>query len=94
MNNKTFCQSCGMPLDDENLLGTEKDGTNTHEYCTYCYQQGKFINPDMTLDEMHSLVKNIMEEKKFPEWIIEAGLKELPNLKRWRKQTILNTLIM
>ena len=83
-----------MPLEDENLLGTEKDGTKTHEYCTYCYQQGKFINPDMTLEEMRSLVKKIMGEKKFPQWIIEAGLKQLPNLNRWRQKEVANTLIL
>ena len=94
MNNKTFCQSCGMPLDDENLLGTEKDGSKTHEYCNYCYQQGNFINPDMTLDEMRSLVKNVMQEKKFPEQIIEFTLKQLPDLKRWKQQITQNVMIM
>ena len=41
-----------MPLTDENLLGTEKDGTKNHEYCKYCYQNGSFVNPDMTVDQM------------------------------------------
>jgi len=83
-----------MPLDDENLLGTEKDGSKTHEYCAYCYHQGSFINPDMTLEDMRSVVKNILQEKKFPEQIIEFALKQLPDLKRWKQQVIQNVLIM
>jgi hypothetical protein len=84
MNKRTICQSCGMPLDDNNLLGTEKDGSKSHDYCTYCYQQGKFLNPEMTLEEMRSLVKKIMEEKKIPASIIEAGINQLPTLDRWK----------
>jgi hypothetical protein len=38
----------------------------------------------MTLEEMRSIVKKIMEEKKIPEWIIEAGINQLPTLDRWK----------
>ena len=94
MNSKTFCQSCGMPLDDVDLLGTEIDGSKSHEYCTYCYQQGNFINPKMTLEEMRSLVKKIMEDKNIPEWIIEAGQEQLLTLKRWMEKKESYSVIM
>ena len=84
MENKTFCQSCSMPLDKPELLGTEKDGSKSHEYCLYCYQDGAFINPNMTLPEMKTLVKEQMEKMKIDTGIIDMAVNSLPNLKRWR----------
>ena len=84
MENKTFCQSCSMPLDNDKLHGTEKDGTKSHEYCIYCYQNGAFINPEMTLEEMRNLVKAQMEKMKINNSIINMAVNSLPGLKRWR----------
>jgi radical SAM superfamily enzyme len=84
MDIRTHCQSCSMPLDNAELLGTEKDGSKSHEYCKYCYQNGRFTNPDMSLDEMQSRVIHKMEKEKIPEDIIEAAVSSLPHLKRWR----------
>ena len=94
MEPKIFCQSCGMPIDHISLRGTEADGSMSAEYCTYCYHHGHFINPQMTLEEMKSLVKKIMEEKKISPFIVEEVVSELPNLKRWRAQLPSNTIIM
>lgn len=88
MENKHFCQSCSMPLDKPELLGTEKDGSKSKEYCTYCYQNGAFINPNMTLTEMKTLVKTQMEKMKMDAGIINMAVGSLPNLKRWRKKTV------
>jgi radical SAM superfamily enzyme len=84
MENKLFCQSCGMPLDKPEMMGTEKDGAKSSEYCTYCYQEGSFINPGMTLAEMKTLVKEKMEEMKMDTGIINMAVNNLPNLKRWK----------
>jgi hypothetical protein len=73
-----------MPLDKPELLGTEKDGSKSHEYCLYCYQDGAFINPDMTLPEMKTLVKGQMEKMKIHTGIIDMAVNSLPDLKRWR----------
>jgi hypothetical protein len=89
MENKTFCQSCSMPLDKPELLGTEKDGSKSHEYCAYCYQNGAFISPNMTLPEMETLVKGQMEKMKIDTGIIDMAVKSLPNLKRWRAASAL-----
>ncbi len=84
MENKQFCQSCSMPLDKEELLGTEKDGSKNQEYCSYCYQNGAFISPNMTLDEMKLLVKEQMEKRKIDQRIINMAVNSLPFLKRWK----------
>lgn len=35
-----FCQSCGMPLQKNEELGTNHDGSKNEEYCCYCYKDG------------------------------------------------------
>ncbi len=88
MENPKICQSCGMPLDDKALLGTEKDGSSNHEYCKYCYQQGEFTRPGLSLDEMKAGMISIMDKEKLPEDILEAAISRLPHLKRWAKGKI------
>lgn len=85
MENTHFCQSCSMPIDDTELRGTEMDGSKSMEYCKYCFQNGAFVNPDMTLEKMQSLVAEKMEENQLPEDILEAAIARLPHLKRWNK---------
>ncbi|GAB2806555.1 hypothetical protein GCM10027043_01770 [Ferruginibacter profundus] len=72
-----------MPLDRPELAGTEKDGSKNQEYCIYCYQNGAFINPGMTLEEMKVLVKEQMEKMKIDNNLITAAVNILPTLKRW-----------
>ncbi|MDB5275673.1 MAG: hypothetical protein JWR61_628 [Ferruginibacter sp.] len=83
METETYCQSCSMPLDNPDLQGTEKDGSKSNEYCKYCYQQGAFINPNMTLKDMTSLVITQMEKMNVDSKIIDMAVSSLPNLKRW-----------
>ena len=66
MEYKTFCQSCSMPIDDAALRGSEKDGSVSNEYCKYCYQQGEFLEPNMSLNEMKVLVRTKMAERNIP----------------------------
>jgi radical SAM superfamily enzyme len=81
------CQSCAMPMDKAELLGTNKDGTRSNEYCTYCFQNGKFREPEMTLQQMIDKCVSIMVQRNI---MAEAHARELmagtiPNLKRWKK---------
>lgn len=88
MKLETYCQSCGMPLDNPDLQGTEKDGSKSDEYCKYCYRNGDFINPNMTLKEMTSLVITQMEKMNIDSKIIDKVLSALPNLKRWKASAV------
>lgn len=80
MENEKFCQSCSMPLDND-MLGTERDGSKNTEYCKYCYQNGEFVNPHMTIEEMRKIVVSKMEEYKIPNDIIKTAVEKLPHLK-------------
>ena len=85
-----FCQSCGMPLSDENR-GTNADGSKNDDYCMYCYQNGKFTN-DCTMDEMIEFCAQFVDEvnKNMPKPMTKEEYKDMmrqyfPMLKRWKK---------
>lgn len=84
MNHEKFCQSCGMPLDTDEIRGTEINGAKNPDYCIYCYNDGRFSNPDMTLSEMSDLVSRQMEKMKIDSPVIDLTLRSLPYLKRWK----------
>lgn len=82
-----ICQSCGMPLDTAEVCGTNKDGSQSGEYCTYCYQDGAFTEPDATLESMaDTCVQHIasddpnMTEEKLKEMMTSY----LSALSRWK----------
>jgi len=84
---KQICQSCGMPLTDENIIATKKDGTLNHEYCLYCYQNGNFTDPNITMQEMVDLCVCYMTTEKdgFDESIVRKMMTDLlPTLNRWK----------
>lgn len=45
-----ICQSCGMPMKEEQY-GSNKDGSVNDKYCCYCYKEGAFAQ-DCTMEEM------------------------------------------
>lgn len=73
-----------MPIDNMSDRGTETDGSKNSEYCKYCYQNGALVNPEMTFEEMKSLVITQMKKMDLPPAIIEKSVRSLPYLKRWR----------
>jgi transcriptional regulator with XRE-family HTH domain len=85
------CQSCAMPLRNFDDFGVDADGALNTEYCTYCYQEGRFTN-DRTIDEMieanlHSLDEfNVANGTTYTEDEARIILKaHLATLKRWEQ---------
>jgi len=78
-----------MPMENEEMKGTEKDGTRSEDYCVYCYADGKFTK-DMTMEEMIQINIQFLDQ-----WMESTGVrmteeeaiaelrKYLPTLKRW-----------
>jgi hypothetical protein len=86
------CQSCGMPLTkDQNGGGTEADGTPSTLYCSHCYRDGKFTDPDMTVQQMIELVRGKMKEMHIPGFLSYFMLRSIPKLKRWAGEKPLHT---
>ena len=44
---KLICQCCGMPIDDDSILGRDEDGTLNEAYCKWCYADGTYTYNDM-----------------------------------------------
>jgi len=82
-----YCQSCGMPFDEAHLkyMAKEPDGSDS-EYCTYCYKDGEFLEPEATVNDMIELGLPHLA-KKIGE---EAARKQLaafvPTLARWNRR--------
>lgn len=82
---KLLCQSCGMPMETEKIMGTNADGSINQEYCVYCYQKGSFAQPNMTMQQMIDFCIPILVREGFPEEQAKAIVNTtIPTLKRWQ----------
>lgn len=88
---KTYknCQSCGLPLKKDPMGGSiNADGTKNLQYCSYCYTDGEFRNPDLdTAKKMQLFVKEKMKEMGYPGFIARIFTLGIPKLDRWKKQS-------
>ncbi|RLD51494.1 MAG: transcriptional regulator [Bacteroidetes bacterium] len=82
---KELCQSCGMPLSIENR-GLNADKSPNEEYCHYCFHNGEFTEPKLTLElqikkltEMAVLKLNLSQKEA-----LNMANETLPKLKRWK----------
>jgi len=77
------CQSCYIKFSPLVSYGKEKDNKNNYAFCLECYNNGCFIEPDLTFEEMKKrILKNTssLDQKRQKE-IIESFEKTV----RWRK---------
>ncbi len=80
---KKVCQSCGMPIENDDQLGLNKDGTKS-TYCSFCYENGQFLQPDITVEEMRTFCINIMKEKmNVPKFLGKMMTRNIYKLERW-----------
>jgi len=83
----TYCQSCGMPFDEAHrvFVAKEEDGGDSI-YCTYCYEDGEFLNPDATVDDMIEMAAPHLA-RKIGEQAARKQLSEfIPTLARWNRR--------
>lgn len=85
---KTYknCQSCGMPMKkDEMGGGTNADGSKNAMYCSRCYVNGEFMNPEIdTAEKMQVFVKDKIKSIGFPGFMAGMFTKGIPKLERWK----------
>lgn len=76
-----------MPLSkDPRGGGTNADGSNSSEYCSRCYEEGAFTQPNITAEEMRALVEGKLRSMRLPGFIARRFAKEVPSLRRWRNR--------
>ena len=87
MKNYKNCQSCGIPMrKDPKNGGLNSDGTVSNLYCSYCYQDGAFTQPNFTVSDMKRFCIEKMKEKKFPTLLARLMTMGLPRLERWKNK--------
>ena len=81
-----FCQSCGMPMVNPEDFGTNTDGSKNDEYCRYCFQNGQFTDPNITLEQMIDKLASMASKMNMTEdQARNMANSFLPQLKRWKK---------
>lgn len=85
--NMKFCQSCSMPLQGDEILGTNADGSKNEDYCSYCYKDGAFTQ-ECTMEEMIDFCApmTVQHSPGKTEESVRAEMRDyFPKLKRWAK---------
>ena len=85
MEEVTMCQSCGLPFNEEHkhFIATELDGSKSI-YCTNCYKDNKFIDPNISIQEMVEIIVPVLGAAIGEEEARKELTTLLPTLKRWR----------
>ena len=88
INEKTICQSCGMPMKKDKDFGTNNDRSQNQEYCCFCFRNGRFVDEGITLKEkIEKLIQISVSQLGMPEDIARTMAEtKLPQLKRWKKE--------
>ena len=81
------CQSCSMPLSkDPKGSGTHLNGEPSNKYCSFCYDDGVFLQPDITAKEMQVFVRDKLKKMGgFMKYFAGFFTRGIPKLERWKK---------
>ena len=81
-----FCQSCGKPLENHEDFGTDADGNRVNDYCLFCFADGQFTEPGLSMKQMIEIVAcQMANETQMP--LLRAkdvAWSLVPTLKRWQ----------
>ena len=88
-----LCQSCGSGYPTAGFHGTNADGSQSDDFCKYCWVNGEYGNPDETIEQMiESCVPYMVKSETNPDGYPDIGTarvefkKKLLELKRWKVQ--------
>jgi hypothetical protein len=76
-----------MPIDKEELFGTNADGSQNRDYCIYCYKDGAFTDNAKSLEEYIEMNIPFAEQAGMtPEQMRTHCENVFPTLKRRKVQ--------
>ena len=77
-----------MPMSQPEMFGTGADDSKSEKYCVYCYKDGKFTQPDATLEQMIEISAKGWSDQD-PNITYEQAKAQLaavlPHAERWQK---------
>lgn len=83
-NTNKICQSCAMPIENDDQFATNADGSINKDYCKYCMKNGKFID-DVTMEEYIDMCSKYGSQAGMTNEQMKAHCQKVfPTLKRWK----------
>ena len=74
-----------MPIESDDQLGAEKDGSINQDYCKYCYKDGEFLDK-VSMEEYIEMCSQFGEQAGMTnEQMREYCTQVFPTLKRWKE---------
>lgn len=78
------CQCCGMPLQEDDVISREPDGSFNEDYCKWCYTDGRFM-----YSQKSTLIDFLAAHMPNPGQIPEDEMRrmidsQLSQLKHWQ----------
>ena len=74
-----------MPLEKKEDFGTDSDGIRSEEYCFHCFQNGRFLDEGITLqDKIEKNVKFATQMGMTEDEARKMASSVLPKLRRWK----------
>ena len=64
-------------------VGTNLDGSKSDDYCSYCFEEGEFTQPDFSAKDMQKLCTEKMNDMGIPSLFSWILTRKIPKLKRW-----------
>ncbi|MCH5186247.1 MAG: helix-turn-helix domain-containing protein [Oscillospiraceae bacterium] len=79
-----ICQCCGMPLNEDDLISREPDGSYNEDYCKWCYEDGGFV-----YESKESMIDFLIGHMPNPDNLTEEERRSrfdafLSQLKHWK----------
>ena len=78
------CQCCSMPLNEDELISKESDGSFNEDYCKWCYADGTYTYSNMD-DLIDVCVGHMVNENMTEEQARTYMKKVLPELDYWKR---------
>ncbi|MBC7791639.1 MAG: zinc ribbon domain-containing protein [Anaerolineae bacterium] len=74
-----------MPLShDAKGGGTDANGDRSSDFCSYCYKDGRFTHPRLTLEQMIARAQGKLRQMGIPELIVRRAPAHISKLARWK----------
>jgi hypothetical protein len=75
-----------MPLSrDVRGGGTNADGSPSTDYCSHCYQEGRFTEPSISVEQMMTKVEGKLRGMHIPGFLARRLTRNIPTLDRWQQ---------
>jgi hypothetical protein len=79
-----LCQSCGTAMHRYDDFGTDTNGCKVDDYCQSCFQDGAFVEPHLSLDDMIARIVGGMRMHSDNEPSVRRAVRGLLGvLSRW-----------